>query len=82
MDPSEIGECRVEIITSGDEQYVRIVRADPRIYVSDHVLELLDERFGHFGDGILTIHGIDGDVSYGLSHYDLYRRQFLGTRSA
>lgn len=57
-----------------------IERADQYVLVSEAVLANADERFMHVGDGILIIHGRDGDVSYGLSHYDEPRMQYLGTR--
>jgi hypothetical protein len=60
--------------------HVVVDRADPHIYVSERFLERLDVRLAEYGDGILTIHGRDGDVSYGLSHYDDALRQWLGTR--
>jgi hypothetical protein len=86
----EIGELRARIEWTpaddgswpSDRRELVIERADPQIYVSEVFLEQLDPRFAHYGDGILTIHGHDGDVSYGLSHRDPFRRQYLGTRCA
>jgi hypothetical protein len=84
----EIGEFRARIrwiqaddgSWPSDRREIVIERAPAYIYVSEDFLEHLDPRFAHYGDGILTIHGRDGDVSYGLSHYDPFRRQYLGTR--
>lgn len=61
--------------------YIVVTRADPYVVVSDSVLEEAAPRWMSVGDGIVTIHGRDGDVSYGLSHHDPYRRLWLGTRS-
>jgi hypothetical protein len=77
-----IGECRCEIVFDGLERRLRIVRADPVIVVSEHVLANLDPGLAHFGDGILTLHGVDGDVSYGLTRRNPYLMQWLGVRSA
>lgn len=78
----ELGECRVSKYTglSPQDDYIVVERADRHVLVSDAVLAECDERFAHFGDGIFTIHARDGDVSYGLSHYNPLTRTWLGTR--
>ena len=63
-----------------DQDYIVIEQAPAHTLVAEEFLANLDPRFAHFGDGILTLHGRDGDVSYGLSHYDPYRRVWHGTR--
>ena len=79
----ELGEVRARKVfgLTPDQDYIVIDQAPSHTLVAEEFLANLDPRFGHFGDGILTLHGRDGDVSYGLSQYDPYRRQFLGTRS-
>ena len=79
----ESGEVRVRKVfgLTPDQDCIVIDQAPSHTLVAEEFLANLDPRFGHFGDGILTLHGRDGDVSYGLSQYDPYRRQFLGTRS-
>jgi hypothetical protein len=78
----QIGTCRATIEYGEAGKVVVIERADPYILVSDSFLADLDERFAHYGDGILTLHGRDGDVSYGLFGYDPFRQQHMGKRSA
>jgi len=65
-----------------DGQTVDILDAPQEIIVADRFLaEHVDGRYASYGDGILTIHASNGDVSYGLHHYDPYRREWRGTRA-
>ena len=78
-----VGELRARKVfgMSPDEDHIVIEQADRYIRVADEFLADLDPRFAHFGDGILTVHGVLGDISYGLSSHDPYLRQWLGTRA-
>lgn len=60
---------------------LEVVQADPLIEVADQVLEHADPRLLSVGDGIMTIHARNGEVSYGLREYDDLRETWLGVRS-
>ena len=52
-----------------------------RICVTDAALANLKPSIGHTGDGILTIHDMRGDVSYGLCEHDALVGYWVGVRS-
>jgi hypothetical protein len=60
---------------------VRIVQADPFVEIADQVLEQGDPEFLSVGDGIVTFHGSNGDVTYGLRDHDDLRECWIGVRS-
>jgi len=80
IDSGEVRARKVFGLTP-DQDCIVIEQAPMHTFVADEFLANLDPRFGHFGDGILTLHGRDGDVSYGLSRYDVCLRVWHGTRS-
>jgi hypothetical protein len=61
---------------------VEIRDAPPEILVADEFLaEIGCHPSFSFGDGILTVHAVSGDVTYGPHHHDPYRRIWHATRS-
>jgi hypothetical protein len=56
-------------------------QADPLVEIADQVLEHGAPEFVHVGDGIVTFHCSNGDVSYGLREHDDLRETWLGVRS-
>ena len=64
-----------------DDDAIYLVQADPVIEITDQILEHADPRFLSRGDGIVTFHSKNGDVSYGLRDYDDIREVWIGVRS-
>jgi hypothetical protein len=61
---------------------IEILEAPAEILVADAFLANMDAHPSYsYGDGILTVHARNGDLSYGLHHYDSLRRVWRGTRS-
>ena len=60
---------------------IKIIQADPVVEVADQVLEYGDPTFLSLGDGIVTFHGTNGDVSYGLTCHDDLHERWIGIRS-
>jgi len=61
---------------------VEIQEAPPEILVADEFLvEIEHHPSFSYGDGILTVHASNGDITYGLHHHDPYRRIWHATRS-
>lgn len=65
----------------GDTTWIEWVQADPLVEISDRVLEGADRRFVSVGDGIVTFHCRNGDISYGLRDHDEFKETWLGVRS-
>ena len=61
--------------------HVRILQADPVIEIADQILERADRSFVSVGDGIVTFHCENGDVSYGLRDHDDLREVWIGIRA-
>jgi hypothetical protein len=59
---------------------IDIIDAPDEILVADRFLAEVRPPYADYGDGILTIHARNGDVSYGLHHHDPFRCQWQGTR--
>jgi hypothetical protein len=70
-DKPEFGECRIETIFGGAHPKLRIVQADECVRIAHGQLEKIDHPDVSYGDGILTIRGINRTVSYGIGPYDL-----------
>jgi hypothetical protein len=65
----------------GNERSIRCLQADPLIEIADQILEHGDPEFLSVGDGIVTFHCSNADVSYGLREHDDLRETWLGVRS-
>lgn len=79
---TSIGMLAVVVDYDADGQRsVTIVQADPVIEIADRVLAGMHPWELTVGDGIVTVHARNGDVSYGLCKYDELRRTWLGVRS-
>jgi hypothetical protein len=62
--------------------HIEWTQADPLVEIADQILEQqLDPQFVSVGDGIITFHCSNGDLSYGLREYDDLRETWLGVRS-
>jgi hypothetical protein len=59
----------------------RLLQADTRIEITDAVLAQGDPDFVRVGDGVVTFHCANADVSYGLTAYDDLRETWIGIRS-
>lgn len=57
------------------------IQADPVIEIADQLLEQADPHFASVGDGVVTFHCENGDVSYGLQEHDDLRETWIGIRS-
>jgi hypothetical protein len=60
---------------------ITMLQADPVIEIADQILERADPEFLSLGDGIVTFHCSNGDMSYGLREHDDLRETWLGVRS-
>jgi hypothetical protein len=60
---------------------LEVTQADPVIEIADQILERADPDFVSVGDGIVTFHFANADVSYGLREHDDLRETWLGVRS-
>jgi len=81
-----MGECLIEtvfgdLVDGPPHRRFRIVQADERIRIAHHLLEQIDHPDVSYGDGILTIRGINGTVSYGVGPLDLGSMTHEGIRS-
>lgn len=56
-------------------------QADPVVEIADQILENGDPQFMSVGDGIVTFHCANGDVSYGLREHDDVFETWIGVRS-
>jgi hypothetical protein len=72
-DKPEFGECRIETIFDVfmEPPKLRIIQADERVRIARELLEQIDHPDVTYGDGILTIRGLNRTVSYGIGPYDL-----------
>jgi hypothetical protein len=68
-------------VTDYDPRRITCIQADPIIEIADRILEQADPLFVSAGDGIVTFHCSNGDVSYGLREHDDLRECWLGVRS-
>ena len=57
------------------------LQADRYVEISDHLIEQADDRYLSAGDGIVTFHCANGDLSYGLLHHDDLRETWIAVRS-
>jgi hypothetical protein len=71
----------VMIVSHYPDGGIDILDAPEEIVVAERFLSYCMPPYASYGDGILTVHARNGDVSYGLHHYDPLRRQWRGTRS-
>jgi hypothetical protein len=60
---------------------VTCIQADPLIEIADMILEHASRDFVSLGDGIVTFHCTNGDLTYGLTEHDDLRECWLGVRS-
>lgn len=60
---------------------VTCVQADPVVEIADQILEQADRSFVSVGDGIVTFHCDNGEVSYGLRDHDDIRETWIGIRA-
>jgi hypothetical protein len=60
---------------------VTCVQADPLVEIADQILEHASREFVSVGDGIVTFHCTNGDLTYGLREHDDLRETWLGVRS-
>lgn len=60
---------------------VTCVQADPVVEIADQILEQADRSFVSVGDGIVTFHCDNGEVSYGLIEHDDIRETWIGIRA-
>jgi hypothetical protein len=68
-------------VTDHDPRRITCIQADPIIEIADAILENGDPEFVRVGDGIVTFHCANGDVSYGLREHDDLRENWIGVRS-
>jgi hypothetical protein len=61
--------------------WIYCLQADPVIEIADMLLEQADPHFASVGDGIVTFHCQNGDVSYGLRDHDDIREVWIGVRA-
>lgn len=69
-----------QLVPDGLDLKPRCLQADPVIEISDLILKQSNPEFLSVGDGIVTFHCANGDVSYGLVEHDDYRQTWLGVR--
>jgi hypothetical protein len=67
--------------TGNSSTTLEVTQADPVVEIVDQVLEHADPDFVSVGDGIVTFHFANADVSYGLREHDDLRETWLGVRS-
>ena len=60
---------------------VTLLQADACVEIADQILERADPSFVSVGDGIVTFHCANGDVSYGLRDHDDIRETWIGIRA-
>jgi hypothetical protein len=78
-----IGVATFSVFTdeASGEHTISLVQSDPVIEIADQILEFADPSFVSIGDGIVTFHCTNGDVTYGLREHDDLRETWLGVRS-
>jgi hypothetical protein len=59
---------------------ITCLQADPVIEIADQILERADPTFLSVGDGSVTFHCSNGDISYGLRDHDDIRETWIGIR--
>ena len=67
------------IVSESPDGSIHILEAPEEILVADRFLAEHGDCYS-YGDGILTVHATNGDVSYGLHHYDPVRQVWQGPR--
>jgi hypothetical protein len=60
---------------------VTCVQADAVVEIADQILEQASRDFVSVGDGIVTFHCDNGEVSYGLRDHDDLRECWVGVRA-
>ena len=70
-DKPEIGQCIIHTVWVLGDRHLEIVRADEHVRIAHELLEKIDHPDVSYGDGILTIRGLNRTVSYGIGPYDL-----------
>lgn len=60
---------------------IRCVQADACVEIADSILEHGDPEFLSVGDGIVTFHCGNGDVTYALTRHDDLRETWIGIRA-
>lgn len=60
---------------------VTCLQADPVVEIADLILEQASRDFVSVGDGIVTFHCDNGDVSYGLTEHDDIRETWIAIRA-
>jgi hypothetical protein len=70
--PASFGQCIIHTVWILGCKHLEIVRADERVRIAAEVLAAAEDHPDvSYGDGILTIRGINRTVSYGIGPYDL-----------
>ena len=72
------------VLSQGPNGEIEILEAPDHILVADLFIEEIElgrHPCYSYGDGILTVHATNGDLSYGLHHYDNLRRIWHATRA-
>jgi hypothetical protein len=70
----------VAVVDTTDGRSVLIVCAPENIYVDQRFLDHAPTHWLAVGDGIMTLRGVNGTVSYGLHDYEPKTRSWRGTR--
>ena len=71
MADCQIGECRIRTVWTPDgTRKFYIDQADEHIRIAHEVLETIEHPDVSYGDGILTLRGINRTVSYGVGSLD------------
>lgn len=76
-----IGVAEFRVTEAGNLHSITCIQADPVIEIADQILVGADPSFVEVGDGIVTFHCRNGDVSYGLREHDDILETWLGVRS-
>ncbi len=84
--PRAPGLCVIEALAGWPAAgTLRIARADERVLISDVLLAEFRKGRGHpdvsFGDGIVTICGVNRTVSYGLVNHDESMHDWLAVKA-
>lgn len=72
-----VGVCAFEVHGG----LVTCLQADPVVEIADQILEQASRDFVSVGDGIVTFHCDNGDVTYGLTSHDDLREAWIGIRA-
>jgi hypothetical protein len=77
-----VRSSKVVLMSDYPDGSIEILDAPEEILVADAFLADMESHPAYsYGDGILTVHACNGDLSYGLHDYDSARRVWHGTRA-